>query len=344
MVGRAEAFVVAGLGGVLMTTPGGALRAGGRYAYQAGGLTLLLMPLWALAYVWPGTLAAVLAGTAMVRGYAGLTFFAVAWDAALQDHIPHQVLARVSSWDLLTSFLAMPIGNALAGPLSAAYGTNRVLVVCAAVLLARRVDVRVCGPALHAAAHPPYRTGRPGRRAAAGRLTDPTEPPAEEGHRSPEKPGRAGRGRRPGGVHADDPAAGEERARARVLAAYDGYQRAQQAALLTADEEVAGLARFGAEPLLSQTRASIRQMRAAGVVGKGTQRWSPRVVELRPTSATIEDCTDIAQLDGGLGHEPATGCHRRRSSRSGSSSTSTAKLLGGEWSIVGTDGDWSRLC
>ncbi|MFI7547991.1 hypothetical protein [Actinoplanes sp. NPDC049599] len=66
----------------------------------------------------------------------GLTFFAVAWDTALQDHIPHQVLARVSSWDLLTSFLAMPVGNALAGPLSEAYGSNRVLVVCAAVLFA----------------------------------------------------------------------------------------------------------------------------------------------------------------------------------------------------------------
>jgi len=96
------------------------------------GLTLLLMPLWALAYVWPGTLVAVLAGA--VVGYAGLTFFVVAWDTALQDHIPHHLLARVSSWDLLTSFLAMPIGNALAGPLSEAFGINRVLVVCAAVL------------------------------------------------------------------------------------------------------------------------------------------------------------------------------------------------------------------
>lgn len=131
---RSAGFITAaeGLGGVLGATV--ALRWRPVRLLRAGWLTLLLMPLWALAYVWPGTLTAVLAG-AMI-GYAGLTFFAVAWDTALQDHIPHQVLARVSSWDLLTSFLAMPIGNVLAGPLSGAFGVDRVLVVCALVLLA----------------------------------------------------------------------------------------------------------------------------------------------------------------------------------------------------------------
>jgi len=129
---RSAGFIAAaeGLGGVLGATV--ALRWRPLRLLRAGGLTLLLMPLWALAYVWPGMLAAVLAGA--VIGYAGLTFFVVAWDTALQDHIPHHLLARVSSWDLLTSFLAMPIGNALAGPLSEAFGIDRVLVVCAGVL------------------------------------------------------------------------------------------------------------------------------------------------------------------------------------------------------------------
>jgi hypothetical protein len=40
-----------------------------------------------------------------------------------------------ASWDRLTSFIAMPLGNALAGPRSAAYGINPVLVVCGFVLL-----------------------------------------------------------------------------------------------------------------------------------------------------------------------------------------------------------------
>jgi MFS family permease len=119
-----------GLGGFLGAALG--LRLRPRHPLRAGWLTLTLMPLWALAYVWPAALTAVLAGA--VVGYAGLFFFGVAWETAIQDHVPHRALGRVSSWDYLTSFIAMPIGNALAGPLSSAYGTNRVLVASAAVL------------------------------------------------------------------------------------------------------------------------------------------------------------------------------------------------------------------
>lgn len=119
-----------GLGGFLGA--GLALRLRPRHPLRAGWLTLMLMPLWALAYVWPAVLVAVLAGA--VIGYAGLFFFDVAWQTAIQDHVPHRALGRVASWDYLTSFLAMPIGNALAGPLSRAYGINRVLTASAAIL------------------------------------------------------------------------------------------------------------------------------------------------------------------------------------------------------------------
>jgi MFS family permease len=119
-----------GLGGLLGAALG--LRFRPRRLLRAGWLTLLLMPLWALAYVWPAALVAVLAGA--VIGYAGLFFFGVNWDTAIQDRVPHRALGRVDSWDYLTSFIAMPIGNALAGPLAQAYGINRVLVACATVL------------------------------------------------------------------------------------------------------------------------------------------------------------------------------------------------------------------
>ncbi|KUL24970.1 MFS transporter [Actinoplanes awajinensis] len=119
-----------GLGGLLGSAL--ALRFQPRYLLRAGWLTLLLMPLWALAYVWPGTLTAVLLGA--VVGYGGLMFFAVAWETAIQDRVPQAMLGRVSSWDYLTSFLAMPIGNALAGPLEARFGLDAVLVACAVVL------------------------------------------------------------------------------------------------------------------------------------------------------------------------------------------------------------------
>jgi MFS family permease len=101
---------------------------------RAGWFTLLLMPIWVLSYVWPAALTAVALGA--VLGYAGLSFFSVAWETAIQDHVPHRVLARVASWDTLTSFIGMPLGNALAGPLAHLFGTNRVFVGCAAVLFA----------------------------------------------------------------------------------------------------------------------------------------------------------------------------------------------------------------
>jgi MFS family permease len=104
---------------------------------RAGWLTLLLMPLWVLAYVWPGELTAVVIGA--VLGYAGLLFFGVAWDTATQDHVPHRLLARVTSWDMLTSFIGMPLGNALAGPLASEFGINRVFVCCAVVLFGSSV-------------------------------------------------------------------------------------------------------------------------------------------------------------------------------------------------------------
>jgi MFS family permease len=99
---------------------------------RAGWLTLLLMPVWVLSYVWPAVLTAVVIGA--VVGYAGLSFFTVAWETAIQNQVTHRVLARVASWDTLTSFVAMPLGNALAGPLAAAFGINRVFVGCALVL------------------------------------------------------------------------------------------------------------------------------------------------------------------------------------------------------------------
>jgi MFS family permease len=131
----------AGAVGVIATAMGAggfvgsllALRLRPRRPLLVGYLALGLMPLWVLSYVWPGVLGAVLVGT--FTGYAGLMFFSICWDTALQDHVPHHLLARVSSWDILTSFVGMPLGNALAGPLADRYGVHPVLGGCAVVLL-----------------------------------------------------------------------------------------------------------------------------------------------------------------------------------------------------------------
>jgi len=99
---------------------------------RAGWFALLLMPLWAASYVWPATLSAVAVGAML--GYGGLLFFSVGWETAVQDHVPHSLLARVSSWDMMASFVAMPVGYALAGPLSEWLGIKPVIAGCAVVL------------------------------------------------------------------------------------------------------------------------------------------------------------------------------------------------------------------
>jgi MFS family permease len=118
-----------GLGGMVGAAVG--MRFMPRHSLRAGWLALLLMALWVLAYVWPGVLWAVIVGA--VIGYAGLIFFDVAWETAIQDCVPHRYLARVASWDTLTSFLGMPLGSALAGPLSHAFGIHHLMVGCAIV-------------------------------------------------------------------------------------------------------------------------------------------------------------------------------------------------------------------
>jgi len=129
----AAGFVAAaeGVGGLLGAAA--ATRYQPRRMLRAGWLGLMLMPLWPLSYVWPARLSAVLAGA--VLGYAGLAFFGVAWETAIQDHVPHRVLARVAAWDTLTSFIGMPLGNALAAPLAARFGTGTVFTGAALVFL-----------------------------------------------------------------------------------------------------------------------------------------------------------------------------------------------------------------
>ena len=50
-------------------------------------------------------------------GFA-LEQFAVAWETTMQEHVPADKLARVYSYDMLGSFVAMPIGQVAAGPLA----------------------------------------------------------------------------------------------------------------------------------------------------------------------------------------------------------------------------------
>ncbi|WP_243715235.1 MFS transporter [Micromonospora sp. KC207] len=61
--------------------------------------------------------------------------FAVAWETSIAQHIPADRLARVYSYDMLGSFIAIPIGQVAVGPIAAAIGTRDTLLILAALVV-----------------------------------------------------------------------------------------------------------------------------------------------------------------------------------------------------------------
>ena len=64
----------------------------------------------------------------------GVETFGIYWDLSMQQHVPQHVLSRVYSYDLLGSLMFIPIGQIAAGPLVAAFGTERTLLVAACLI------------------------------------------------------------------------------------------------------------------------------------------------------------------------------------------------------------------
>lgn len=72
--------------------------------------------------------AAVLAGIAFEQ-------FSIAWETTMQRHIRGEMLARIYSYDALGSFIAIPLGQILAGPAAASWGTTATLFTAVAITL-----------------------------------------------------------------------------------------------------------------------------------------------------------------------------------------------------------------
>jgi hypothetical protein len=81
---------------------------------------------------WGDHLAPLLLG-AFVHGF-GLEIFSVNWDLSIQQNVAEDKLARVYSFDLVGSFVARPLGLAFTGPVAAAVGFDRWLVVVGLVM------------------------------------------------------------------------------------------------------------------------------------------------------------------------------------------------------------------
>lgn len=102
------------------------------------------VPIVALA---DAPLVPVLLATMFLAGFA-IEQFSVAWDVSVQENVPADRLARVYSYDIVGSVLAIPIGQLTVGPLATQIGTRAtvlgaaglIVLATAAALLSR--DVR----------------------------------------------------------------------------------------------------------------------------------------------------------------------------------------------------------
>jgi MFS family permease len=88
--------------------------------------------LWILALAL-APVAGVLLPAAFLTGVL-IEQLGVAWEVSIQEHIPADRLARVYSYDLLGSLMAVPVGQIAAGPLAEAIGAEAALLVAAAIV------------------------------------------------------------------------------------------------------------------------------------------------------------------------------------------------------------------
>ncbi len=80
---------------------------------------------------------------------AGVAFeqFGVAWETTMQRYIPGEMLARVYSYDALGSFIAIPLGQVLAGPAALTWGAPTTLLY-AALLTVLSVLLMLTSPSI----------------------------------------------------------------------------------------------------------------------------------------------------------------------------------------------------
>lgn len=71
--------------------------------------------------------------TFAVLSGAGVELFSLGWSLAMQEHVPEEMLSRAYSYDALGSFVAIPVGQLLFGPLGAALGVAHVILVAGVV-------------------------------------------------------------------------------------------------------------------------------------------------------------------------------------------------------------------
>lgn len=87
----------------------------------------------------------VLLAAAFVGG-VGIEVFVLGWDLAMQEHVPKDMLSRVYAYDMLGSYVAIPVGQLAFGPLGAVFGVQPMILMAGAAYLAISLATLACRP------------------------------------------------------------------------------------------------------------------------------------------------------------------------------------------------------
>jgi MFS family permease len=106
------------------------LRVSWEHPLRAGmsGALLIVVPIVTLGLSPPLT---VLLVAAFVGGI-GFDLFSITWETAMQEHVPADRLSRVFSYDMLGSFVAIPVGQVAAGVAAEAFDAGPVVLAASA--------------------------------------------------------------------------------------------------------------------------------------------------------------------------------------------------------------------
>jgi Major Facilitator Superfamily len=110
----------------------------------AGAVAMLAYPLYPIGIVlgWPVWL---LAAAQVVVGI-GITFWGVMWATSVQTQVPAEMLNRVHAYEVAGSVGMYPVGSALAGPATGAFGTDRVLEIGIAAAFLTAIALLIARP------------------------------------------------------------------------------------------------------------------------------------------------------------------------------------------------------
>jgi MFS family permease len=89
---------------------------------------LLLQPLGIAFHLPVEALVAIAAGAGI-----GLAIHLALWFTVFQKHVPEEARSRVSSYDALGSFVLMPLGSAVAGPVAGLIGVAETLIATSVI-------------------------------------------------------------------------------------------------------------------------------------------------------------------------------------------------------------------